>query len=261
MRSGFAGEGKVLFDFRAVGFDEDLMGNLVDKLGDVSVGKTTSEFLLEPLSQCGEADERVDSACVAHFSSYFCLDRGQNSLIPHSDLFTNGDKGMATKRIALAPRNDPLGLAERGWTNLLTIERSFKTHGEGHVVTQLVQTLLAILVFPKGKDFFEYMAHLQLDSLTNWPIPKQVLGATPNMGQLLRHMRNAVCHGLVTFYGDSTDGAESRFVDEISIEFADRPNEDSDINWKIIMEGEDLKLFLYKLLDFLHDGYPGPFES
>jgi len=80
------------------------------------------------------------------------------------------------------------------------------------------------------------------------------------MHQLLRHMRNAVCHDLVTFYGDSKDGPDTRFVDYVSIELADRSKPGLDIDWKVVMEGLDLKLFLYKLLHFLHDGYPRPFE-
>jgi HEPN pEK499 p136 len=167
---------------------------------------------------------------------------------------------MSRKQVALSPRNDPLGLAQRSWTNLLIIEGSFKERREGHIVTQLVQSLLTILVFPKEKAFFDHLAHLRLDTLTNWPIPRQVLGTTPNMAELLRHIRNAVCHGLITFYGDSKSGPDSRFVDEVSLQFEDRPKPQADVNWCVVMEGKDLKLFLYRLFDYLHDGLLGPFE-
>jgi HEPN pEK499 p136 len=167
---------------------------------------------------------------------------------------------MATIQVVLGPRNDRLGLAQRGWANLLLVERSFKETGEGHVVTQLVQTLLSILVFPKETHFSEHLRGLKLDPTGNWPLPKQMVGTTPNMGELLRHMRNAVCHGRVKFFGE--EGPNSRFVDDISIMFEDKPMKPpgADIDWRVVMEGRDLKRFLFKLLEYLHDGLPGSFD-
>jgi hypothetical protein len=164
---------------------------------------------------------------------------------------------MATEELKLGPRNDRLGLAQRGWTNLLLIERSFKDSGDGHVVTQLVETLLTVLVFPHEGKLFENTA---LSSLNGWPLPTQKIGKTETLGKLIWHMRNSVCHARVKFYGDAKEGPDSRFVDQISIEFSDKPHPRADVNWRVLMEGRDIKLFLFKLLDQLHDGYPGQFE-
>jgi hypothetical protein len=173
---------------------------------------------------------------------------------------TTDDGSMAKKRLDLAPRNDPLGLAQRAWTNLSLIERAYDARNEGHVVTQLVQTLLALIVFPKAKEFFDHVSPKLLDDLeeSGWPRPKQIIGTTDTLGCLLKHMRNAVCHGHLKFYGDDPkDGANSRKLHEITIEFSDRKNK-SPFDWRVTIEGQDLKRFLWHIFDYLNDGAPGP---
>lgn len=49
-------------------------------------------------------------------------------------------------------------------------------------------------------------------------------------------------------------------IQQISIEFADRKTESSPVNWTVVIEGKELKRFLWHVLYFLNDGYPGPFE-
>jgi HEPN pEK499 p136 len=167
---------------------------------------------------------------------------------------------MAKKRLELAPRNDPLGLTQRAWRNLNLIEREYEERDEGHVVTQLVQTLLALIVFPKARGFPEHFSLIQMDKLEErgWPRPMQKIGKTETIGGLLKHMRNAVCHGLLKFYGDSKEGSDSRKLSEITIEFSDRKGDKAPIDWKVTMEGQDLKRFLWHIFDYLNDGSPGP---
>jgi hypothetical protein len=69
------------------------------------------------------------------------------------------------------------------------------------------------------------------------------------MWQLLRHMRNAVCHGLVNFHGTGPDSSNSRKLEEIFIEFSDRPHANDPIGWQIIIEGVDLRRFIFHLID------------
>jgi hypothetical protein len=82
-----------------------------------------------------------------------------------------------------------------------------------------------------------------------WPRPIQIIGTTYTVGQLLRHMRNAVCHGLVIFHGTGPDSSNSRKLEEISIQFSDRVNAYNPINWQIAIEGVDLRSFLFHLID------------
>jgi hypothetical protein len=53
--------------------------------------------------------------------------------------------------MSMNPRNDPIGFAQRAHENLRIIEASQSVIGEGHVVTQLVMSLFAFIVFPKEK--------------------------------------------------------------------------------------------------------------
>jgi hypothetical protein len=125
----------------------------------------------------------------------------------------------------------------------------------------MVQSLLALLVFPQQKGFFEHFDQWPVNAVGMAWLPTQEIGRTDKLGELLWHMRNAVCHSLVEFSGASTEGPDSRYVDEISIVFSDRPNSSTDINWQVRLEGSQLKPFLYNLLDMLHDGSPGPFDE
>lgn len=72
---------------------------------------------------------------------------------------------MSQSRLAPTPRNDPLGLAQRAWTNLRLVEREYDAKEKGHVVTQLVQSLLTLIVFPKEGIFFEHIESCTLDKL------------------------------------------------------------------------------------------------
>ncbi len=157
--------------------------------------------------------------------------------------------------LELARRNDPLGLAQRAWRNLNLIEAAYEAGHEAHVVTQLVQTLLALIVFPKEKKFFEHFSLVTLDELerSGWPRPKQMIGTTDTIGVLFRHMRNAVSHGNLVFYGDSKDGPNSRELSEIIIEFSDRRNESVPFDWRVTIDGPNLKRFLWHIFDFLDD--------
>jgi HEPN pEK499 p136 len=159
---------------------------------------------------------------------------------------------MQSHPLVMEPRNDPIGFAKRSHENLRLIEEGLAERGEGHVVTQLVQSLLAYLVFPKERGYYSQINTLKLSDLEErgWPRPVQIIGTTKeNVGDLLRHMRNAVCHGLVIFHGTGPDESNSRKLEEIFIEFSDRANADSPINWQVAIEGVDLRRFLFQLID------------
>ncbi|MDP3074736.1 HEPN family nuclease [Bradyrhizobium sp.] len=152
--------------------------------------------------------------------------------------------------LVMEPRNDPIGFAKRSQENLRIIEESLADKGEGHVVTQLVQSLLAYLVFPKERGYYTQLNSMQLSTLeqNGWPRPEQIIGTTKDAGDLIRHMRNAVCHGLVVFHGIGPDSSNSRKLEEIFIEFSDRPKPGADINWQVAIEGVDLRRFMFELI-------------
>ena len=151
--------------------------------------------------------------------------------------------------LKLGRRNDPLGFAFRARENLRIIEESPADKGEGHVVTQVVQSLLAFLVFPKERHFYDKLKAEPIDRIYGGDLPfVQMIGTTNNMNQLLRHMRNAVAHGLITFHGHGPEGADSRKLEEIFIEFADRSHPNRPIDWQILIEGPKLRAFMFDLI-------------
>jgi hypothetical protein len=158
--------------------------------------------------------------------------------------------------LRLGHRNDPLGLARRAWENLRLIEKSYSSTKAGHVVTQLIQSLLALVVFPKEQGLLAVFKDWQLDDLEKrgWIRPrlyKNEKNDTHTLFDLLRHMRNAVCHGLVEVIGYGPDGSDSRNLDEISISFSDRQR-DKPIYWIAVIDGRDLKNFCEHIHNVIH---------
>jgi hypothetical protein len=128
------------------------------------------------------------------------------------------------------------------------IEDLYATSKEGHVVTQLVQSLIAIIVFPKEQNLYERFRQWKLSDLDDnqWPPLIPVIDTeddTKTLFDVLRHMRNALCHGLVTFFGHGPDGPDSRDVNSVCIEFSDRDKPNLPIDWVFRIEGRDLKKF------------------
>lgn len=149
------------------------------------------------------------------------------------------------KRVDLGPRNDPIGLMRRSMENYRIVKQSFQARGDGHVVTQLVQSLFTIIIFPKERELFERFRRWRLEDLNKrWGLPRPVQddkNDTDTLFQLLRHMRNALCHGLVTFYGEGKDGPDSRYVREIVVVFQDRSSPSAPIDWELRMTGDDIE--------------------
>jgi hypothetical protein len=145
---------------------------------------------------------------------------------------------------------------QRSQANLELIEAWYSTTNEGHVVTQLVQSLLVFIVFPKEKSYYERLNSIGINQFEKrgWPRPVQIIGATNSLGQLLRHMRNAVAHGLVVFHGTGPEGADARNLDEIFIEFSDKvPGENNPIHWQVAIAGNDLKDFMFMIMREAND--------
>lgn len=98
--------------------------------------------------------------------------------------------------------------ARRTKANLSAIEQlraSGQETYEVYEVTQLVNSMLGLLVFPQQK-FVERIPETPLDQLVQeeWPVP-EVRGQfkqVSNLRQLIRYLRNAIAHFNVQFLGD-----------------------------------------------------------
>lgn len=86
---------------------------------------------------------------------------------------------------------------ERTRSNLEVVRSVAKTDGEAYEVTQLINSMLGLLVFPE-QEFYEKIPETKLADLKKegWPIPR-VRGNymdVSNLKQLARYLRNGIAH-------------------------------------------------------------------
>lgn len=80
-----------------------------------------------------------------------------------------------------------------------------------------------------------------------WPKWEVFLGTSDTLGDLLRHLRNAVSHRRLLFSSDSPDPGQ------VTIEFTDAPGEKAPANWGARIGANDLRLFLQKFIKLVDD--------
>ena len=95
--------------------------------------------------------------------------------------------------------------AERTRKNLRAIEDLQAKGGEAYEVTQLVNSMLGLLVFPRER-FLDQIPQTSLSDLEadGWPVPK-VVGDFPqarDLRELIRYLRNAIAHSNIEFIGE-----------------------------------------------------------
>ena len=95
--------------------------------------------------------------------------------------------------------------AERTRKNLRAIEDLQAKGGEAYEVTQLVNSMLGLLVFPRER-FLDKIPQTSLSDLEadGWPVPK-VVGDFPqarDLRELIRYLRNAIAHFNIEFIGE-----------------------------------------------------------
>jgi hypothetical protein len=138
------------------------------------------------------------------------------------------------------------GFIQRTRTNLELIEENYKTKSEAHVITQLVNSLLGILVFPWKlhtlKDLEdEKMSNLNLQE---WPERIVKTGKDESIGEFMSHMRNAVAHRKITFSSDSPN------PEEVILTFNSRDYKHK-IDWEASFNGSQLRQFCNKFMDLI----------
>lgn len=96
--------------------------------------------------------------------------------------------------------------AHRTVRNLELVEDVAASGQEAFEITQLVNSTLGLLVFPK-EEYYDAIPRKALQDLRDdgWPVPAAV-GELPDandLQQLMRYMRNAVAHYNVQFLADT----------------------------------------------------------
>jgi hypothetical protein len=115
-------------------------------------------------------------------------------------------------------RNDALGFAQRTRKNLAYIKLACDDGEDVHVVTQLVNSLLGLVVFFRERHLLEFAASMPLANLEKkgWPHVTITMGAEEcsTLKDFVSHLRNAVAHGRIRFSSESRDLQQVRIMFE-----------------------------------------------
>ena len=124
--------------------------------------------------------------------------------------------------------------------NLIAIECLKEEGVEVYEVTQLLNSMLGLLIFPKERRLYEKIQPKSWDTMVEegWPLPSGDNAHVSDLEELIRHMRNAVAHCKFNLTTDH---------DEISsIEFRDIPS-----FWTGVYDVASLRKFVYMFLDHI----------
>ena len=155
-------------------------------------------------------------------------------------------------------RNEPLGIERRTMTNLDFVKDVFDRSPDRetapvHIVTQIVNSLLGLLILPYEKKWALHQDGTKLEDLyaAGWPewnlvMPKP--GEPKTLGKLAWHLRNAAAHGHYSFSSDSRDPRE------VIVTVKDKPLH-GDINWIATIRADRLYKFCRRLSSYM-EGKP-----
>ena len=147
-------------------------------------------------------------------------------------------------------RNEAIEITRRTQRNLEFIKSEFDRMGEYsrvHPVTQLVNSLLGIVVLPREQylevrnDTTDWKGLIE----QGWPEWDVIKGEAKNLGQLLCHIRNAAAHGRITYSSDS------RYLDQVTITVKDSKYRGKSINWHAEIKGDKLYDFCMRFAAYV----------
>jgi hypothetical protein len=142
-------------------------------------------------------------------------------------------------------QNLVVDFAKRTKHNLDRIRQMKQGDETVYEVTQLINSMLGLLVFPK-ENFYENIPRIPIDELERkgWIIPK-VIGSFPqvtDLRELIRYLRNAIAHFNLEFYNEGTDEIKGIMVWNYK--------KDS-INWKAKLTIQELESITEKFLKLI----------
>lgn len=147
----------------------------------------------------------------------------------------------------LKSRNETLGYAERTRKNLAHIEEALKAGEDVHVITQLGNSLLGLIVFPFEREPTSSIAQVKMAELSTegWPEWEISLGKADTLGELARHLRNATAHGRMSFSSDN------RCLEDVFIRVENYYPKSSTPHWRARISAADLRDFCLRFIQLL----------
>ena len=176
--------------------------------------------------------------CRRRFSESYRVYR-YHSLTQQAVHTTGGSKAMEYQQQFI------LDFACRTRANLKYIETAEK-NGEGvFEVTQLANSMLGLLVFPR-EHYMESIPKTPLDELTalGWPAVEVIRGSLPedNLQELMRMLRNGIAHCNVEFLGTGIDIRGLRIWNK---------NKNSVVTWEAELSITDLRKIALKFVELI----------
>ena len=153
-------------------------------------------------------------------------------------------------------RRTTSGFAKRTRRNLELAKASFDSRKDFHVVTQLVNSLLGIVVLPwqrhteEGEQDFESGVHQDFfkKGWPNWTFTGKEAGReSENLKDLVGNLRIAAAHGHYSFSGDP----DSRYLHEVTIKVGNGAPDSSP--WSYEIRGDKLYDFCIKLSEYIEN--------
>lgn len=125
--------------------------------------------------------------------------------------------------------------------SLIHIEDARASDEDVHVVTQLVVSLLGLIVFPWEAHADSAIRSTRLTVLEDegWPVWKESK-ISKGLGELTHRLRNAVAHRHIVFSSDA------RSLDEVTITFTSR-----DGDWEASIAADELRAFCYRFIELV----------
>lgn len=136
--------------------------------------------------------------------------------------------------------------------NLRAIEKLSREGESVYEVTQLINSLLGLLVYPK-ENFFEEIPEITRETMIKqgWPLPDEEISQIQNLRELVKNMRNAVAHINIEFSANKNEIEGIRFK-KYAIHDKDRENP----RWIGVYKLEPLKKFVNMFLARLSKNKP-----
>ena len=147
------------------------------------------------------------------------------------------------------PRNDAIVFASRVQKNLKYVMHGFDNQKDVHVVTQLVTSLLGLVVLPWERELVRHIKKVKLKDLADqgWPEWSTTLGKTETLGELIHRVRNAVAHGSFMFSSDS------RLLSEVVLEVEVKKTKCSEPYWRAHIGGCELYSFCLLFSEYIEE--------
>ena len=147
----------------------------------------------------------------------------------------------------LDDRDTALGLAERTRRNLKFIENARANGADVHKVTQVVLSVLGIVIIPWEQHLKHKRGEYKLEDLhaQGWPRWNVRIGEASSLRDLIMRVRNGTAHGRYRFSSNDQDPKN------VTLIVGDGPP--GTLKWRAAITAADLKDFCLRFLDVVED--------